>query len=146
MDLLCPSQVDYLDIDENATEIDDPLLELYQDLIHRLFEAPGSNLDDLDRGVGIEDLLGSGITTSSNPVTGILRPDQQIAHRIEQDFRKDPRVQAVQANVVVTSPADTSPITFRIQVNVECNEGVLGITLESDGAGGVVVVPPGRGF
>ena len=48
-DLLCLD-----DLDLFATEIDDPIGELEQDLYHRLIELPGTNPDDVNRGLGLE--------------------------------------------------------------------------------------------
>ncbi len=110
------------DLDMFGTELDDPLAELYQDLYHRLIESPGSNIDDPDRGYGIEGHLSGGVRPSRG-LTAIQRG-------IEGEFRKDDRVRAVQATI--TSPAAGE---YKIDIRVVADEGVLGITLVKDGDG-----------
>jgi hypothetical protein len=102
-----------LDMDPYGREIDDPLAELYQDLVHRLLETPGSNVADEDRGVGIVAALSS--STSAT----------RIARIIELDFAKDPRVQTCAASL---SPAGDD--VYRIDIQVVCDEGQLGIKLD----------------
>jgi len=75
------------DLDPYGRELSNADQELWQDLLHRLIEDPGSNLDDGDRGVGVFSLLSSSTSL------------QHIAHAIESDFRKDARVQVVKATV-----------------------------------------------
>lgn len=88
MDVVCE-----YDLDEYGRDLDDADEELWQDLLHRLLEDPGSNLDDPDRGVGVVSAL-SGAT--SLPL---------LARRIEADFRKDERVRTVKATVNATGDA-----------------------------------------
>ena len=75
MDLVC---VD--DLDEYASETDDELEGLAQDLYHRLLEDFGSNPDDEARGVG----LLSRLSGHDDPT--------MIARLIESDFLLDDRV------------------------------------------------------
>jgi hypothetical protein len=75
MDLVC---VD--DLDEYASETDDELEGLAQDLYHRLLEDFGSNPDDEARGVGLLSRL-----------SGHDEPTM-IARLIESDFLLDDRV------------------------------------------------------
>ncbi len=110
------------DLDLFGGEINDPLVELAQDLYHRIIEAPGSNLDDPARGYGIEGRLsGSGrsrvLTTS-------------IQQGVEAELRKDSRV--FEARAAVDSPAVGE---YRIDIQIVCDEGELGITLVADGSG-----------
>jgi hypothetical protein len=130
VDALCMN-----DLDLYGRDLNDPLGELYQDLVHRLFELLGSNADDADRGVGIEDMLSGGFVATNGG------PGVSTAHRIEKDFLKDDRVKEVAANVVERAAGD-----FEINIQIVANEGTLGITLEGN-ANGVRVVssPPGGG-
>ncbi len=110
------------DLDLFGGEIDDPLQELAQDLYHRLIEAPGSNLDDPARGFGLEGRLSG----SGRPGTIAA----SLAHEIEAEMRKDDRVR--NAIATVTSPAAGE---YRIDLQIQADEGVLKITLVKDGAG-----------
>lgn len=116
------------DLNANGLELNDPLAELYQDLVHRLFEVPGSNLDDADRGVGIEAILSQAVNAAGGDGS------QTITHRIETDFVKDNRVKQVRATVL--SPA---PNEYDVDIQVVADEGVLGIRLEADASGVRVV-------
>ena len=113
MDLVC-----FDDLDHFAAETTTAMEELAQDLYHRLIEQPGSNIDDPDRGLGIEDML-------SGPV------DPQLTHRIEAELRKDDRVDAVKATV--TELGDDG--AFRIEIEVEANEETVGLAIEADALG-----------
>jgi hypothetical protein len=112
VDVIC-----FDDLDEFGGELDDPLEELGQDLYHRLIEPPGSNLDDPDRGLGLEERL-------SGPIKPSLKAE------IEAELRKDDRVQAVQASITQTAADE-----YAVDIQVEANEGVLGIKLVKDGNG-----------
>lgn len=112
----------YDDADPFGAECLDPLEELEQDLYHRLIEPRGANLDDPGRGLGIEDML-------SGPFDSGLKRD------IESELRNDPRVNAVEASLTELSDG-----AVRIEIRVEANEGVIGMTLQSDGAGNIVRV------
>jgi hypothetical protein len=124
VDALCMN-----DLDPYGRELNAPLDELYQDLVHRLFETPGSNIDDVDRGIGIENMLSGGFDAS---VSG--GPAGIVSRRIETDFRKDNRVKDVRADVVQRDDG-----VYEIAIQVVANETVLGITLEADGTGVRVV-------
>lgn len=113
-DIRCSDDMDFF-----GEETDDALEDLSQDLYHRLIEDYGSNLDDPDRGLGLKDLL-----------SGTLDPN--LTQRIEAELRKDGRVSEVLATI--TTQADGS---FRVEVQVVADEQALGITLESDGLGGI---------
>lgn len=113
MDLRC-----YVDLDLFAAECDDPLEELEQDNFHRIVEAPGSNLDDPDRGLGISSVL-SGVA------------DRSLGPRAEAELLKDPRNRAVRARV--SSDGDGS---YRMDLEVEADEGVVAMAV-GFGADGV---------
>ncbi len=106
------------DLDRFGTELDDPLEELYQDLYHRLIEAPGSNLDDPARGYGIEGRL-SGVASGPS-----------IKHGIEAEMDKSPSVRSARAVVTETAKGE-----YRIEIAIVADEGDLNITLVRDGAG-----------
>jgi hypothetical protein len=86
MDGLC-----FDDMDEFGRELDDPFLELEQDIVHVLFEAFGSNPDALTRGAGLRALL-------SGPASNLPRAKAQI----EGAFAGDDRVVRIKADITST--------------------------------------------
>lgn len=108
------------DLDPLGSECATPLDELEQDLWHRLNEEYGSNPDDGDRGVGIENWL-------KKPFQPV-----QLQRAIEIDFRKDPRVDSVTATV--TAVAGVSE-TYQVSVAVDADSGQLNMaaTLSTSG-------------
>lgn len=82
-DLVCVE-----DLDAFASETASDLENLEQDLLHILLEDPGSNPDDVERGVGLPSLL-SASTRSLNNITGI----------VESQLRKDDRIDQVHATL-----------------------------------------------
>lgn len=107
MDLSC-----FDDLDESASETDDEMLLLEQDLYHRLLEDYGSNPDDADRGVGIMSL----ISGSFDAVT--------IGRKIEADFSKDDRVLSCEA-VVTVSQTGNDGVIANIEITVGTSDGAL---------------------
>lgn len=110
----------YEDLDSFGAETTDELEDLAQDLYHRLIEERGSNIDDPDRGLGIEDLL-----------SGVLDPS--LKYLVEHELRRDVRVEAVEATLTEGSTVGS----YRIDIKVQANEEALGFALESDAAGNV---------
>ena len=106
------------DLDAYAIETTDPLDELAQDLYHRLIEPPGSNLDDPDRGLGLEDALSGPFDVPS------------LKARIEAEMRKDLRVDAAVATL--TSPEAGVVL---VDLAIEADAEQLGITVRSDASG-----------
>lgn len=120
----------YEDLDEFASETDDPLVELSQDVYHRMIESFGSNLDvPADASLGLEDVLHGDLEA--------VQP--QI---IEAGLRLDPRIDA--AKVTITEVGDgasaTGAKTVRADVQIVANGKELGIVLESDGTSNAVRV------
>lgn len=105
------------DLDEFGRELDDPIAELEQDIVHMLFESYGSNPDVPQRSVGLEDDL-------SGPI------DTGLKYRIESKLTNDTRIVGAQA--VLTKLDDG---TVRIDLKIQANEAELGIGLVFDGAG-----------
>lgn len=118
MDVLC-----YEDLDEFGRDLDDPLSELEQDIVHTVLESFGSNPDATERSIALEDAL-------NGPVDPTLR------HRIEAKLNEDPRIDAVRAEMTALG---TSGI--RIALTVQADEKELGITFETDAAGNIRRVP-----
>ena len=121
------------DLDAYGRELNSPLDELYQDLVHRLLETRGTNIDDPDRGVGLRDLLSAGY----NPENGAT---QLIKAPIETDFRKDDRVQDVSASALVNLDG-----SIAVAIQVVANGTTMNIDVTF--AGGtltVTSVPPGQ--
>lgn len=110
------------DMDQFGAETRDELEDLAQDLYHRLIEPRGSNLDDPDRGLGIEERL-------SGPVDPTLPSD------IERELAKDERVDRVSARITELEAG-----RFRVDIQVIADEQEIGLTLETDASGAVVRV------
>lgn len=117
MDILC-----FDDLDDFGRDIDDPLGELEQDIVHTLFESFGTNCDAPQRSIGLEDALSG-------------RADPGLVHRIETKLADDPRILAVQATL-----SQVDDTTYQVDLTIVANEGELGISLQYDGAGNVVRV------
>jgi hypothetical protein len=112
VDLKC-----FQDLDPFATELDDPLSELDQDVFHILVEPPGSNIDDIDRGIGIEEALSG-------------RLDPMLARRIEAQLQRDERIDVARCLI---EPDGTVEGHYRIDIEIEANTDVLGISFAFDG-------------
>lgn len=110
MDLKCQ-----YDFDMFATELDDPMAELAQDVLHILLEPLGTNIDDPTRGLGFPDRL-------SQPF------DPRLPTEVEQQLMKDIRITA--ARCEITQLDDTS---FTADIQIEANGDELGIVFNSDG-------------
>lgn len=106
------------DLDAYATETTDPLDELAQDLYHRLIEPPESNLDDPDRGFGLEDALSGPFDAPS------------LKARIEAEMRKDSRVDAAVATLTLPAVG-----VVLVDIAIEANEEQFGISVRSDASG-----------
>lgn len=117
MDLLA-----FDDMSEFGAETRSPIEELEQDLYHRLVERHGANLDDPNRGLGVEDAL-------SGPI------DRALGASIEAEFRKDPRVAAVKATVTEIDATSNAGASVRLEIDIECDEGELGMVLTFDSLG-----------
>lgn len=118
MELVCRD-----DLDEFASETDDELDQLAQDLEHRLIEEYGSNPDDEDRGVG----LLSRLSGSDSPA--------MIGRLIEADFHKDPRVLTCVALVTVSGSGNAGALAT-LDITVTTGDGLLklGYSVAADGA------------
>lgn len=114
--------VAYDDLDTFGAECATPLEELEQDLYHRLIEPAGANIDDQNRGLGVEDML-------SGPY------DPAFAGRIEAELRKDARVSNVTATILDLEAESNAGASFRVLIDVKADEGELGMDLTFDSLG-----------
>jgi hypothetical protein len=110
------------DLSSFALETTTPIQELEQDLFHRLIETPGSNLDDPNRGLGIEAALSGAI-------------DRGLGARIEAEFRKDERVYDVRAVVTEITSGGNVGAAFRIDIDIVADAGALNMPLTLDALG-----------
>lgn len=110
------------DLNSFGLETTSPIQELEQDLYHRLIERPGANLDDPDRGLGVEDALSGAI-------------DRTLGARIEAEFRKDERVADVRATVTQVTSGSNAGASFRIDIDITADAGVLKLPLTLDALG-----------
>lgn len=106
-DVLC-----FDDLDLFGRELDDPLAELEQDLVHRVYEVPGSNLDDPERGLGLRDRL-NGIE------------DAALGPQIEAELSRDGRVDAARA-----TRKDVSASSREFEVVIQVNGKQLNLDLD----------------
>lgn len=86
-DLVCQD-----DLDPGGAETTSDLQSLGQDIYHVFLEAPGSNLDDPTRGVGVEGLL-------SGSTDDLKRNVQTIDRQLELDSR------VAKSTTTLTNPA-----------------------------------------
>lgn len=114
-DFLC-----FSDLDPFGRELDDPLAELEQDIVHMLLESYRSNPDALTRSIGLEDAL------SDANAPG-------LRERIESKLTDDDRI--TDADVTLS---DAGNGVTRIDLRIVANETVLNISLNFDGNGNVV--------
>lgn len=112
MDLDC-----FDDITPFADELDDPLAELVQDVYHILIEAPGSNIDDPARGIGIVDRLSRAV-------------DQTLASHIDAELEKDDRIDVSQTVI-----ADRGGGRFEIAISIHYDDQVLDLAFSLDATG-----------
>lgn len=117
-----------------ADEVASDLQTLEQDVYHILIERPGSNPDDIERGIGIDDML-SGSTGKLDGIT----------HRIEAQLQKDPRVNNAAATLVQIQPGGALPDGttlpdggYLLEIEIVADQGVLGLSFVSSGNEGLV--------
>jgi len=89
------------DLDLQGAEMDDPVAELEQDCYHRLIEMPGSNPDDVTRGLGLVSFL-------SGPI------DDSLGGKIDAELRKDDRVEGTAVTITETGPGE-----YKIEIEIE---------------------------
>lgn len=112
-DLTCLDDLDSY-MAENASPFDDYL----QDCYHRLLEAPGSNPDDPNRGLGLDQMLSGTV-------------DPQIKARIEGELKKDSRTQSVQVVIIpITLPTGAG---YQINIRLQADGRTLGLVIQTDG-------------
>ncbi len=107
-DLLCVNG----DLDPFGGETTSDLQSLIQDIGHILVEDLGSNPDDPNRGIGINNYL-----------NGTVDQFKSLCGLIEAQLRKDNRIHGVSAKVT----QDPNGF-FRIRLDIACVEGVIPLT------------------
>jgi hypothetical protein len=110
--LTSPDLVCRTDLDPYGSETQSDLETLTQDVLHLLLERPGTNPDDVDRGVGIETYL-SGAESSLPALVAV----------IEAQVRRDDRVTSCTATVQATPGG--APGSYLVSVTVGVIEGVF---------------------
>jgi hypothetical protein len=113
--------VDVVDLDPFASETTSELQNLAQDCYHWLLAWPGSNPDDLTRGVGVEQYLGGSTDTFAS-----------LPSAIETDFLKDTRILGCAAQII-TNPDGS----FLLNISVQAITGVLPLSFRYTQAGGL---------
>lgn len=125
--LTVPDLVCELDLDAQARETTTDLQTLSQDVLHVLLELVGSNLDDPDRGIGVDQYL-SGTEDQLAALPSV----------IENQLEKDDRIDACSASL--DQQADGSWI---LSIEVQVDGTVLGLQYGYvQGSGLVPLSPP----
>lgn len=106
------------DMDPFAGELTDPVAILKQDVYHMLIESPGSNLDDPDRGIGLEERLSS---------VANLRA---LESHIDAELQKDPRIDV--AHTTIAAVGDGS---YTVSILIEYDGEELGLDFTKDDNG-----------
>lgn len=93
------------DLNEFGLDTTSALDELEQDVVHRISEPYGSNPDDRDRGVGVDEFL------SGTPDLNGL--DRAIAI----DLKKDASIDSV-SNVITSQTSDQTGVSYSIDTTI----------------------------
>jgi hypothetical protein len=113
------------DIDPNGSETTSDLQSLTQDCYHVLWESLGANLDDPNRGVGVENAL-------SNSSTDILAMPSNVDRQMELDTR---------VAKSVTTVTQTGPLSWFLNNQIYPVGSVMPITFTASPAQGLQVLP-----
>ena len=105
------------DLNPFATELTDPVAILIQDVYHILIERPGSNIDDVDRGIGIDEML-----------SGVVDPT--LATRIDAQLQKDDRIDVSQTTI-----EDLGGESYRVSLRIQYDEEALNLVFVKDDEG-----------
>jgi hypothetical protein len=95
------------DMDPFASETDDDLDELEQDIVHVIDQDLGSNPDDPTRGLGVGN--SSSKALAQNPAS--------ITQAAENEVQKDDRVDSCSAMISVDASTGIVTLDLTIQVN-----------------------------
>lgn len=124
------------DLDLFGSETQSDLETLAQDVYHVLIERPGSNIDDIDRGIGISALL-------SAPTTALTH----ITMLIESELAKDDRIDGVTATLTELPAGaklpDGSALDapgYLLEVDIVSGTDTLGLTYSFTPTGGLVAL------
>lgn len=123
--LTVPDVVCTDDVDQYARETTSDLETLVQDVFHILIELPGTNIDDPDRGVGVEALLSG---SAANIGT--------VQKRIEAQLLRDDRIDA--CTTEVSSDPDSG--TYNLAITIQVDGSVVGLSFAYDAASGLSLV------
>lgn len=123
--LTVPDVVCMLDVDPGAAETTTDLETLEQDVFHILIETLGSNPDDPNRGVGVEELL-----------SGKLDDVQKLGPRCEQQLLEDDRIDTCKATL--TEQSDGS---FLLHLTIGVDGQVLGLSYAYSATAGLTPLP-----
>ena len=107
------------DMDPNGNETTSDAQALAQDVYHILLETLGSNLDDLNRGIGVQGF--------ASAQSGLL---VNLPAIVDSQLRKDTRIDASKTTITTSS---TSPLAFSMSVEIVASGTVipLGYTYSS---------------
>jgi hypothetical protein len=127
-DLVCTDDMDLF-----AGETTSDLQTLQQDVFHILIEAPGSNPDDVTRGVGIERML-----------SGTENQLANITQTIDAQLQKDDRIDSSKTTLTKLPPGsmlpDGTPLPaggYAIDIEIVAGTQVLGVGFSFTADGGL---------
>lgn len=107
--LTYPDLVCELDLDPFGNETTSDLQSLMQDVFHLLKELPGSNPDDPDRGLGVDQYL-----------SGTADQWPSFCRLAEAQLGQDDRIDTVSCNVTLQADG-----TYRIRLDISVNGSVI---------------------
>lgn len=121
--LTIPDVVCLDDLDAFGRETTSDLQTLWQDVFHMLKEILGSNIDDVNRGIGVDQLL-----------SGSTKPLATIAGRIDQGLAIDDRIDGSTTTVSVETDG-----SFRIAIEISVSGKTTGLSYSYEAAAGLRV-------
>lgn len=131
--LTAPDLVCLDDVDLFASETTSDLQSLQQDVYHILLETPGSNIDDTNRGIGVEQLL-------SSSLDDVL----MITQIIDVQLAKDDRINSCTSSLTELPPGSTLPDGtplpdggYLLELDIVAGSDVLGLSFGYSGPGGL---------
>jgi len=109
------------DLDPLARETASDLETLEQDVYHLLLELPGTNLDDIDRGIGVDEVL-----------SGTLADALKLPAKIDAQISQDPWVTACTSSI--QQEADGS---FTLKILIQVGPNVIPVNFTWTQGGGL---------
>lgn len=111
------------DVDGFGRETTSDLENLVQDVFHILDEDPGSNPDDINRGIGVYGMLsGSSVDLA------------KVASRVDRELAKDDRIDSSKTTIAVTAG---QPNAYTMNLRIVVDGTVVGLSFAFDAVNGL---------